>query len=134
MNRYTKQLTSPEVQYPCTLLEIKTWIRSYKGVFKESIQTHWELGVEILIDQFSSWNHGKNTWCYKHFKNYLAWHMTSAYLGKICVHFSELFFLKYSENAVLLFENTHNKKGSLFIWIVIYFTMFGSCTIFVNEA
>ena len=60
--------------------------------------------------------------------------MTSAYLGKMCVHFWELFFLKCSENAVLLFENAHNKKGSLFIWTVINFTMFGSCTIFVNKA
>ena len=35
--------------------------------------------------------------------------MTSAHSGKMCVHFSELLFLKCSENAILVFENPHNK-------------------------
>ena len=39
--------------------------------------------------------------------------MTSAHPGKMCVHFSELLFLKCSENAVFAFENTHNKTKKI---------------------
>ena len=50
----TKQLTSPGVHYYCTLLEIRILNLSKNGVFKAPIQTHRKLGIEILIDQFSS--------------------------------------------------------------------------------
>ena len=58
MNRYAKKLTSPGVQYHYTLLGIiilnLSYFKSLNGVFKASNQTHWKLGVEIWIDQFSS--------------------------------------------------------------------------------
>ena len=34
--------------------------------------------------------------------------MKSAYLGKICVHFLDILFLKYNENALFLFKNVHS--------------------------
>ena len=42
--------------------------------------------------------------------------MTSAYRGKMCVHFLELPFLKCNGNAVFPFENTYNKEKGPFLF------------------
>ena len=52
--------------------QLEFWIWD-NGVFKASIQTHWKLGIKILIDQVSNWNYEESTWSYKHFNNYVAW-------------------------------------------------------------
>ena len=75
-------------------------------------QTHWRLGVEILIDQFSNWNSEKNTLCYTYFNIYAAWQVF--YLGKMFVHFLELSFLKWNENSFFLFKNSCNKEKDPF--------------------
>ena len=80
---------------------------SVNGVFKVSNQTYWKLGVDILINQFSSWN-WKKTLELQTFQQLYS--TTSAYLGKMCVHVLELFFWKCNKNAVFLFKKTYNKE------------------------
>ena len=58
--------------------------------------------------------------------------MISIYLGKTCVHFSELLLLKCDENAVLFFKVTH--KGSLFSWKCPFgYVVIGGCSFFPNK-
>ena len=46
-----KKLTSVGAQCHCILLGIRILNLSQNGVSKASIQTHWKLGFETLIDQ-----------------------------------------------------------------------------------
>ena len=91
-----------------------SYFESLNGIFKASNQTHWNLVVEILIDQFSSWNYEKTTLELQTFQQLCS--MTSAYLGKMCVHSLKLPFLKCNENAVFLFKSTNNKETSPFLF------------------
>ena len=91
-----------------------SYFESLNGIFKASNQTHWNLVVEILIDQFSSWNYEKTTLELQTFQQLCS--MTSVYLGKMCVHSLKLSFLKCNENAVFLFKNTNNKETSPFLF------------------
>ena len=109
-NSYGKQLTSQDIQCHCTFLGIKNGIWAKNGVFKTSKQSRWKLGVEILSDQFSSWNYEK-----KRLKLQLC-SMTSTYLGKLWFYFSELFFLNCNDKAAFLFKNTYNKEKGLFLF------------------
>ena len=49
-----KKITSVSVPYHCILLGIGILNLSQNDEFKASTQTHWKLGLETLIDQFSS--------------------------------------------------------------------------------
>ena len=53
--------------------------------------------------------------------------MTSAYLGKMLVHFFELAFLKCNGNNVFLFKNTYNNDLVTFCLKVIFCGIFGGC-------
>ena len=72
-NKYAKKLTSADVQCHCILLGIRILNLNQNDVFNASIQTHWKLRLETLMDQFLRWNYRKNIAIYKRFNNYVAW-------------------------------------------------------------
>lgn len=57
-NRYTRQSTSPDVQYHRALLGIKI-LESESEWFIESINP---FELDILINKLSSWNYQNNSW------------------------------------------------------------------------
>ena len=123
-----------------------------------------------MIDQFSSSNHEKNSWSYKHFINYVTrqhcvksvqiqsffWSVFSpntgkyrpsktsyldtfhtvqrAYLGKMCIHFLELLFLKFNENVAFSLKISIIRKSVPFCLKVIFFVTFSGCPYFLNKA
>ena len=59
--------------------------------------------------------------------------MTSAYLGKMCVHILKLLFFKYNENSIFLFKNTYNKgKSPYLIESDKFYYVFYGCPCFLN--
>ena len=97
-----------------------------------SIQTHWKLRVKIWIDHFQVEIMKKTDQELQTFHQLCS--ITRAYLGKLCVHFLELPFLKYNENAVFLFRNTYNKEKGPFLlesdmfyyfWWLLLFSKYG---------
>ena len=87
-NRHEKQLKYPGVYVSLLIIGDKNFESKSKLqiVFKASSQTHWKFEIEILFDQFSSWNYKKTL----EVTNISS--MTSSHLAKMCVHFWDLPF------------------------------------------
>ena len=96
-----------------------------------NFESEWEWWIQSIIFKFR-WNLKPIPWSINfqvettkkdlHLQVYQQLcSMTSIYLGKMCVHFSKLLFLKRNENAIFFFKITLNKvKGLFFSWKVLF--------------
>ena len=112
-----------QIKHSLKSVQIRTRNNSVFGHISHS-ETHWKLGVEILIDKFSSWNY-KKTPGITNISTTMQ--QTSAHLGKMCVHTLELSLWKLNKNAAFSFKNTYNKEKYPFLFEVTFLVLFGGC-------
>ena len=108
-----KKLKSLGFQYHCILLGLEVWIwarTTYESLKPNSLESG-NRNLDKAIFKLKLWKKAPEVETFSQLCN-----MTSSYLGRLCIHFLELFFLKYIKNAVFSFKNAYNKEKGSFLF------------------